>query len=92
MQFVGRNMFRFEEEFVFQNVNVLNWDLSYCLFQPVIVFAVRIFLQNMMGSDYDYLPLIHPKGYPQSMLMDYKNTLGQGHTALYWTSPRRQYY
>ena len=26
------------------------------------------------------------------MLMDYKNSLGKGSTALYWTSPRRQYY
>ena len=46
----------------------------------------------MLGLEYDYLPLIHPKGYPQSIIMDYKNSLGKGSTALYWTCPRRQYF
>ena len=51
-----------------------------------------LFLKNIIGPITDYIPVMHPIGYPQAMVMDYKNLLGKGCTALYLTSPRHIYY
>ena len=45
MQFMSRSMFRFDDELVVNRFSVLTWDLNYCLFQPTMVFGVRVFLQ-----------------------------------------------
>ena len=89
---MARSMFNFEQELLVHRFEVLTWELNYCLFQPIMSFGCRIFLQQMVGPEYDVLPLMHPIGYPQSMLMDIKNMYGNGNTALYLSSPQRQYY
>ena len=92
MHFMARSMFNFEQELLVHRFEVLTWELNYCLFQPIMSFGCRIFLQQMIGPEFDVLPLMHPIGYPQSMLMDIKNMFGCGNTALYLSSPQRQYY
>ena len=57
-----------------------------------MAFGVRILLMQMVGSHYDVLPLMHPIGLPQSMFIDFNNKLKQGNTALYLSSPRKQYF
>ena len=63
-QFSQEQMFRFEDEFIFQQVKVEIWTLSYCLFQPLAAASTRLMLKQMLGQEYDKLPLIHPVGYP----------------------------
>ena len=86
-------MFRFEDDLVVNHVNVLNkWDLTYVLFNPITSFAVKTFFQQMFGQENDYIPLMHPRGFPQIFFMDYKNLLGHGNTAMYVSSPKKHYY
>lgn len=93
MQYIQGVMFRFEDDFVINHVNVLNkWDLVYVLFNPITSFAVKTFFQQMFGQENDYIPIMHPRSFPTIMFMDYKNLLGFGNTALYMSSPKKHYY
>ena len=49
-------------------------------------------IRNSLGTDYGYLPILHPVGMPQSMMMDYNNFLGRGPTSLYITGYCPIYY
>jgi hypothetical protein len=62
------------------------------MYQPIASATCREFLKRMMGPEYDILPLTHPRGFPQTMFMDIQNTLGKGKTALFMSTPKKQYY
>jgi hypothetical protein len=43
---------------------------------------------NFYGREaFDFIPLMHPRGYRQNMFMDYLNRYGRGPTSLYLSSP-----
>lgn len=65
LQYMSDNIFKFDDEFVLNHVNVLNkWDLIYILFNPQSSIAVRMFFQQMFGAENDYIPIMHPKRFP----------------------------
>ena len=86
-EYYPENMFRFDKEFMIQQVTVEQWELKYVIFQPISASACRRFLQNYLGEQYDYIPIMHPVRFPQSMFQDYKNIFGKGHRALLKSSP-----
>lgn len=49
-------------------------------------------IRNSLGEGYNYLPIVHPVGMPQSIMMDYTNFLGKGPTCLYITGYCPIYY
>ena len=85
-------MFKFEHELIICQMRVNSWHLRYALLHPMAGATCFLFLKNIIGPIADYIPVLHPIGYPQAMVMDYRNLLGRGCTALYLTSPRHIYY
>jgi hypothetical protein len=49
-------------------------------------------LEQRIGPIVDYLPIIHPCGYPQGFFIDYKNHLGFGHNMLFMSHPNHVFY
>ena len=49
-------------------------------------------IRHSLGASYNYLPIVHPKGMPQSIMMDYKNIFGRGPSCLYITGYCPIYY
>lgn len=88
---VQENMFHFTNDLNLSRLKLSIWDLNYCLFLPESTFAGQNFLKQYIGDHWDILPMVHPIRFPQSLFCDYKNTLGQGSTCMYWSSNRRNY-
>lgn len=87
-EFYANELFRFDHEFQFMSTQIDHWNLDYILFQPISSECLRLYIMNMLGREsFDFIPLIHPRGYRQNMFMDYLNRYGKGHTAIYLSSP-----
>lgn len=63
-EYASYSPYNFHSELLFSRFTVQEWELNYCLCQPVVGFGFRLFLQMMLGSDYDILPIAHTIGYP----------------------------
>jgi len=86
-------MWKFEDDLVIQHANVMNkWDLKYCLWNPDTSNAIRLLAMGWYGPEYDFISIMHPKGFPQSMMIDYNNIIGNGSTALYYSPHKKPYY
>jgi len=61
--------------------------MLFSLEYPEVVLSRRTMIKHAFGNGgkYDYLPLIHPVGMPQSLMMDYTNFNKLGNTCLYLT-------
>ena len=90
-EFFQTQMFRFEHDLILQQITVDEWELRYILFHPLSASCIRKFVQNFNGPDHDWLHIVHPMRYPQSMFMDYKNIMGQGVNTLFLSSPQKHY-
>ena len=81
-----------ESENIGSQINIEKWHERKILFQPHLSSCIKLYLQSSVGDVVDFLPLIHPFGYPKSLILDYKNHLGNGKSALYLQSASNQYF
>lgn len=91
-EFFQTQMFRFTSELLIQKDDRSGGTSNLLLFSPAASMAARAFIQGYRGPTFDYIPVMHPQGYPYSFNVDYKNHHGNGPSALYQGHPNHQFY
>lgn len=64
-EYMSEYMFNFDDELIYQNVEVDEHHLQYLLIQPITACCILNFVKHMMGrEDWPYVPLAHTKRCP----------------------------
>jgi hypothetical protein len=53
---------------------------------------IRNVFIGQFGDIYDYISIVHPQGYRQVLMTDYRNHIKKGHTAMFLSKPGHQFY
>ena len=82
-----QDLWEFNDEFPLFRTQITQYEVRFLIHSPMTAMLIRNFLVSHFGDIYDYVSIVHPRGFRQVLMTDYQNHIGKGHTAMFLSKP-----